>query len=134
MAAVSFRAISRSKVRIFALLLAGLSVLFVTVVTVLACFFWMVLEGLERAQPPFHTLRMSADIECRVWYFGWAGNDSGHHLKLFRQSPKRGPEREMAHSSYITSNASQNDPGTPSGCDELYAQYLRQQQTQSKSR
>lgn len=39
LAAVSFRAISRRKVRSFALLLAGLPMLSVTVVTVLACFF-----------------------------------------------------------------------------------------------
>ena len=67
---------------------------------------------------------MSADIECRAWYFGWAGNDSGYNLKLFQQSPKGGSEREIAHSSYIASDASRNDPDTPFSCDELYAQYL----------
>lgn len=134
LAAVSFRAISRRKVRSLALLLAGLPMLSVTVVTVLACFFLIVIEGLERADPPFHTQRMSADIECRAWHLGWAGNDSGYNLKLFQQSLKGGIEHEMAHSSYIASNASQNDPGTLSNCDELYAQYLRQQQTQSNSR
>ena len=66
---------------------------------------------------------MSADIECRAWYFGWAGSDSGHNIKLYRRSPN-GAEQELAKASVIHTDPGRNDPDTPSSCDELYAQYL----------
>lgn len=129
---MSFQAIASKPLRVLALCLGGIPMALVAAYVVLRSVMQLAFIGVlafaQEQEPPFHTQRMSATIECRAWHFGWGGNDSGHHLKLFRLSPQGGVGHEIARSSYIVSDASRNDPNTPSNCDELYAQYLRQQQ------
>ena len=124
LATVSLRALPWRQVRGPALFLCSLFIVFVSSLSIFAAFGFVLFSDMaDQEDEPFHVQQMSSDIACRAWYFGWAGSDSGHNIKLYRRSPN-GAEQELAKASVIHTDPGRNDPDTPSSCDELYAQYL----------